>query len=125
MRKLNIAKRIIDVITDKELRFIVILFLISLYLLITAFYSYGKVDLSELKHVEGTISNIEVDYVNSTNYVTFTVSDTQRFYVEINGLKNYTREQLANTLESTFDNNEKSTVFYTNRRVLLPKFYSF
>ena len=109
MCKINLWKRIIDIVTDNNLRFIIVLFLISLYFLVTAFYSYGKINLSELEYVETTVDSVKTD----------------RFYITVNGLQKGSAKDLAKALEHISMINDEVTIYYTNRRVLLPNFYSF
>lgn len=125
MRKLNNAKSIVDVITDKELRFIIVIFLISLYLLVTAFYSYGKVNLSELEHIETTVDSVKTDTSGKANFVTFSNLNGERFYITVNGLPKGSAKDLTKALELVSANNGEVTIYYTNRRVLLLNFYSF
>ncbi len=125
MRIRKFLEKILDIITDKDLLFICIVLFISIYSLATAFYSYGKVNLSELIQFESTIIDIETDFSGRVDYVTFRTSDNDRFYVSVNGLKKGGAQDFANNLENVVTPNEKVTVFCTNRRILFPGFYSF
>lgn len=118
-KKRSIFNKLFDVIFDKELRSIILLFFISLYFFVTAFYSYGKVDLSELEKVDGTVTDIEIDYVSKNHYVIFKIG-AENFFVSIDKLKSINKEDFVNALENTFTANQKVTVLYTKRCILLP-----
>ena len=125
MKQRNLFNRIYDVISDKDLWFIIVLFLISLYFLVTGFYSYGKVDLSELEKVDGIGYNFETDMSGRLSFITFKTSSDDRFYIMTNGLKKGNVSDFAKTLENTFTSNGEATIYYTNRRLFAPTFYSF
>jgi hypothetical protein len=125
MNKRISLKKVIKLISDKDLRFIILLFLVSLYCLVTAFYSYGKVNIFQLEYIDAMGYDIETDMSGKANYVTFKTTNGARFYITVNGLKKGSASDLAKSLENAFKVNVNTTIYYTNRRVLLPNFYSF
>ena len=70
-------------------------------------------------------ADILVVAIGKANFVTFNTSNVERFYITVNGLQKGSAKDLAKALEHISMINDEVTIYYTNRRVLLPNFYSF
>ena len=122
--KMKLKNMILNIITDKNIRFIILIILCSIYFLFTAFYSFGRLNTQNLKYLTGTMYNIEFDSGRSS-YVTFSVDNNTRFYVQTNVLNKGSAKEIANSLRSATIPNNEATIYYTQRRNLLPGFYNY